>query len=123
MSSVPTPLARWGAFDELARALATGDVCVEASGLWGSARALTVAGLARSVRRPVLVVAAGPAQAHALGLDIGFFLGTLGGAPAPRVLEFPPGTAWRGGRRSEHDAERALVCYRLLAGEPVAVVT
>ncbi|MET0850120.1 MAG: transcription-repair coupling factor [Candidatus Rokuibacteriota bacterium] len=122
MTSVPTPLARWGAFDELARALATGDVCVEAHGLWGSARALTVAGLARTTRRPTLVVAAGPAQAHALALDIGFFLGTLGAAPVPRVLEFPPGMAWRGGRRSEHDAERALVCHRLLAGDPAVVV-
>jgi transcription-repair coupling factor (superfamily II helicase) len=122
MTSVPTPLARWGAFDELARALATGDVRVEAHGLWGSARALTVAGLARAARRPMLVVAPGPAQAHALALDIGFFLSTLGDAPPPRVLEFPPGIAWRGGRRSEHDAERALVCHRLLAGEPVVVV-
>jgi transcription-repair coupling factor (superfamily II helicase) len=116
------PLARWRAFDELARALATGDVCVEASGLWGSARALTVAGLTRAARRPTLVVAAGPAQAHALALDIGFFLGTLGDTAAPPVLEFPPGVAWRGGRRSEHDAERALVCHRLLAGEPAVVV-
>ena len=80
-----------------------------------------MAGLARTTRRPTLVVAAGPAQAHALALDIGFFLAPSV-RPGAACARIPPGMAWRGGRRSEHDAERALVCHRLLAGDPAVVV-
>src|SRR5439155_1758600 len=43
------------------------------------------------------------------------------GAPA---LEFPgrEPRLWRGGRQREADAERAVICRRLAAGEPVVVV-
>src|SRR5262245_5009605 len=101
--TLPAALSRWGALDELDRALAVGSVCVEAHGLWGSARALAIAALALAARRPALAVAPGPAQAHAIALDLAFFASSLGTAPAPQVLEFPPAqpAAWRGGRKTE----------------------
>src|SRR5262245_8177756 len=120
----PAALSRWGALDELDRALAAGPVCVEAHGLWGSARALTIAALALAGRRPALAVAPGPAQAHATGLDLAFFTASLAAAGAPPVLEFPPAqpAAWRRGRKTEHDAERALVCHQILSGVPAIVI-
>ncbi len=122
--TLPSALSRWGALDELARALAAGPVCAEAHGLWGSARALAIVALALGGRRPALAVASSGAQAHAMALDLAFFDASLAAGAAPRVLEFPPAqpAAWRGGRKTEHDAERALACHRLLSGHAAIVV-
>ena len=124
MTATASALARWSALDDLARALARGAPRVEAHGVWGSARALTVAALAERARRPALVVVAGQAQVHATALDLAFFLSSLARDGAGRVLELPPPVpaGWRAGRHHEQDAERAVACQRLAAGEPVIVV-
>jgi transcription-repair coupling factor (superfamily II helicase) len=126
MAVPPSVLSRWGAFKDLADALAQGDLRLQARGLWGSARALVVAGLARASERPILVVAPGHGEVHQTAQDIAFFLDALGAAGdgAQRVLEFPPpqGAGWRGNRHGEQDAMRALVGHRLLKEEPVIVV-
>jgi len=129
--SAESVLSRWAAFEEVLAALSRGVPCLRADGLWGSARALAVAGLLQRTGRPMLVLAPGPSQRHQAAQDTGFFLSTLSGGPAAggpvgngRVLEFPSGTgaAWRGNRHREPDAERALCCRRLLDGDAVAIV-
>ena len=126
MTVPPAALNRWGAFKDLADALAQGELRLAARGLWGSSRGLVVAGLAQSAERPVLIVAPGHAEAHQTAQDVAYFLDALGGAGegVRRVLEFPPpqGGGWRGNRHGEQDAMRALVGHRLLRGEPVVVV-
>ena len=92
-------------------ALARGVPCLQADGLWGSARALVAAALVSETGRPALLLAPGTAERHRMAEDARFFLGSLRGARAPRpVLEFPPAepASWRG-RHREHEAERALV--------------
>ena len=59
MTDQPSALARWGAFKDLADALAQGELRLAARGLWGSSRGLVIAGLARAAERPILVVAPG----------------------------------------------------------------
>jgi transcription-repair coupling factor (superfamily II helicase) len=126
MAAPPSVLSRWGAFKDLADALAQGELRLQARGLWGSARGLAIAGLASVAERPILVVAPDHAEVHQTAQDIAFFLDTLGtaGDGAQRVLEFPPpqGAGWRGNRHGEQDAMRALVGHRLLKEEPVVVV-
>jgi transcription-repair coupling factor (superfamily II helicase) len=126
MTDQPSELARWGAFKDLADALAQGELRLAARGLWGSARGLVVAGLARAAERPILVVAPGHAEVHQTAQDVAFFLDSLVGVGegARRVLEFPPpqGGGWRGNKHGEQDAMRALVGHRLLRAEPVVVV-
>src|SRR5207245_6971288 len=109
-------LSEWAAFSELAKAFAEGEACLRVAGLTGSARAMVVAGVAQPHPRPLLVVAATLADSHRFTQDLKFF-----GAP---VVEFPEREPrlWRGGRQRESDAERAVVCRRLLAGEPLVVV-
>ncbi len=123
VSASESVLSRWAAFKDLLAALAKGVPCLQADGLWGSARALVVAVLLRDTGRATLVLTAGSPERHRVWLDLGFFLEALGGAP-DRVLEFPSGPAasWRGGRHREPDAERALCCHRLLRGDAVAVI-
>ena len=128
--SAQSVLSRWAAFDEVLAALSKGVPCLRADGLWGSSRALATAGLLQRTGRPILVLTPGPVQRHQAAQDTAFFLATLSGGPsaAPigegRVLEFPSGSgaSWRGGRHREPDAERALCCRRLLAGDAVAIV-
>src|SRR5215813_9230348 len=109
-------LSEWAAFSELAKAFAEGEACLRVAGLTGSGRALVVAGLVQAHLRPLLVVAATLADAHRFTQDLKFF-----GAPAVEFPEREP-RLWRGGRQRESDAERAVVCRRLLAGEPLVVV-
>ncbi len=118
-------LSRWAAFQELSSALADGVLCAQADGLWGSSRGLVLAAFLRETGRPVVSLAASAADRHRAARDIAFFLATLPASAAGPVLEFPSEqpAAWRGARHREHDAERALCCYRLAAGEAVAVVT
>jgi len=126
-SSVPSDLSAWLALADLASVVAAGTPCVGAHGLWGSSRALVIAALREAAGRPVLVVAPGQVEAHQMALDIAFFLSSLTVSPdvaaRARVIEFPPAAApaWRG-RHGEHDAERMLVCHRVLEGEAPVVV-
>ncbi len=109
-------LKDWSAFHDLAKTFAEGPVCLRVAGLTGAARALVVAELLQIHPCPALVLVPSVTEAHRWTQDLKFF-----GAP---VLEFPEREPrlWRGGRQGEADAERALVCRRLAAGEPVAVV-
>ncbi len=106
----------WPAFNELAKAFAEARPCLRVAGLTGAARALAVAELLQVHPRPVLILVKGRAEARQWAQDLRFF-----GAPAAEFPEREP-RLWRGGHHREADAERALVCRRLLAGEPVAVV-
>jgi transcription-repair coupling factor (superfamily II helicase) len=110
-------LKGWGPFDDLAAAFAEAPVCLRAVGLTGSARALVVAELLRARPGPALVVVRTLADAPRVAQDLRFF-----GADAAEFPELEP-RLWRGGRHRESDAERALICRRLMAGEPVVVVT
>ena len=109
-------LRDWPPFQTLAKAFAEGHPRLCVAGLAGSARPLAVAELLLAHPRPALVLAAGLAEARRFALDLKFF-----GAPAVEFPEAEP-HLWRGGRHREADAERALACRRLLAGEPVVVV-
>ncbi|HEY7202670.1 MAG TPA: transcription-repair coupling factor [Methylomirabilota bacterium] len=130
IASAESVLTRWAAFEEVLAALSRGAPCLRADGLWGSSRALVIAGLLQRTGRPLLVLTPGPSPRHRMAQDAGFFLATLSGGRAEavgegRVLEFPSGTgaSWRGRQHREPDAERALCCRRLLAGDAVAIVT
>ena len=109
-------LKSWSSFNELAKSFAEGEVCLRIAGLTGAARALVVAELLETPRRTALVVAAGLAEAHRWTQDLKFF-----GAHAVEFPE-PEPKFWKGGHHREADAERALICRRLLAGEPLIVV-
>ena len=116
-------LSRWAALSELSAALARGEPCLQADGLWGSARALVTAALVILTGRPALVLAPGTVERHRMAEDARFFLGTFEANDGPRVLEFPPAepASWRG-RHRDHAAERALACHHLASGRPVVVV-
>jgi transcription-repair coupling factor (superfamily II helicase) len=109
-------LKGWRPFEDLAKRFADGEARLRVAGLTGAARALVVAGLHGAHPRPMLVVASGLPEAHRWTQDLRFF-----GAP---VVEFPEPEPrlWRGGHHREADAERAAICRRLLADEPVVVV-
>ncbi len=109
-------LRDWGPFQSLAKAFTEGRPRLSVAGLTGSARPLVVAELLLAHPRPALVLAGGLADARRFALDLKFF-----GAPAVEFPEAEP-HLWRGGRHREADAERALACRRLVAGEPVVVV-
>src|SRR5262249_57662907 len=85
-------LSEWGGFSELAKAFAEGEACLRVAGLTGSARAMVVAGLAKTHPRSLLVVAATLADAHRFTQDLKFF-----GTPAVEFPEREP-RLWRGGR-------------------------
>ena len=128
--SAASVLTRWGAFEEVLATLSRGVPCLRADGLWGSSRALAIAGVLQRTGRPILLLTPGPVQRHQAAQDTSFFVGALSGGPAEapvgegRVLEFPSGSgaSWRGGRHREPDAERALCCRRLLDGDAVVIV-
>src|SRR5213596_3067739 len=109
-------LRDWSAFHALAKTFAEGPVCLRIAGLTGAARALAVAELLQAHPRPALVLVESATDAHRWTQDLKFF-----GASA---LEFPgrEPRLWRGGRQREADAERAVICRRLAAGEPAVVV-
>jgi transcription-repair coupling factor (superfamily II helicase) len=109
-------LSEWSDFSALAKAFAEGAARLRVAGVPGSARALVVAGLHAAHPGPMLVVVPSLADAHQWARDLAFF-----GAPAAEFPEREP-HLWRGGRQREAEAERAVVCRRLLAGEPLVVV-
>jgi transcription-repair coupling factor (superfamily II helicase) len=116
-------LSRWAAFAELSAALARGVPCLQADGLWGSARALVAAALVNETGRSLLILAPGTVERHRMAEDVRFFFGTLEPLGSASLLEFPPAepTSWRG-RHRDHAAERALACHHLESGRPVVVV-
>src|SRR3989338_11078576 len=95
-------LTDWPPFHALAKALAEGHPCLRVAGLQGAARALAVAELLQAAPRPALVLVPGMADAHRFARDLAFF-----GAAAAEFPEQEP-RLWRGGRRREADAGRAL---------------
>jgi transcription-repair coupling factor (superfamily II helicase) len=109
-------LRQWAPFEELAKSLAEGHPCLRVAGLVPAARALAVAELWQTHPRPALVVVKGLADAHRWTQDLRYF--------GAEVAEFPEAEPrlWRGGHHREADAERAVICRRLLAGEPLVVV-
>ncbi|MBI4245777.1 MAG: DEAD/DEAH box helicase, partial [Candidatus Rokubacteria bacterium] len=109
-------LKDWAPFDGLAKAFAEGRVCLRVAGLTGSARALVLAELFQRDPRPALVLVGQVAAAHQFAQDLKFF-----GAPAVEFPEREP-RLWRGGHHREADAERSVICRRLLAGAPLVVV-
>jgi transcription-repair coupling factor (superfamily II helicase) len=109
-------LRQWSPFEELAKAFAEAPPCLRVAGLTGAARGLALAELLQAHPRPTLVLASSLAEAQQWVQDLRFF-----GAPVAEFPE-PEPRLWRGGRRREADAERALVGRRLLAGEPLVVV-
>jgi transcription-repair coupling factor (superfamily II helicase) len=109
-------LADWPPFQALAKTFADGQKRLYVAGLTGAARPLAVAELLLAHPRPALVLVAGLAEARRFAQDMRFF-----GATAVEFPEAEP-RLFRVGRHREADAERALACRRLLAGEPIAVV-
>jgi len=109
-------LEQWPPFEALAKAFAAGDPCLRIAGLTEGARALAVAELLHATPRVALVLAAALPDARSWAQDLRFF-----GAPAVEFPEREP-RLWRGGHQREADAERALICRRLLSGEPLVVV-
>src|SRR2546429_6248057 len=107
-------LSEWAAFSELAKAFAEGEACLRVAGLTGSARAMVVAGLAKTHPRPLLVVAATLADAHRFTQDLKFF-----GTPA---VEFPDREPrlWRGGRAPGRERPRAAALSAAPARQPAA---
>jgi transcription-repair coupling factor (superfamily II helicase) len=114
--TVSLMLGTWAPFNDLAKSFAEGDLRLRVAGMSGAARSLVIADLHAAHPRPMLMLVAGVAEAHRVSQDLRFF-----GAP---VHEFPDPEPdlWRGGRQREGDAERAVVCRRLLTGEPIIVV-
>ena len=82
IASAESVLTRWAAFEEVLAALSRGVPCLRADGLWGSSRALVIAGLLQRTGRPLLVLTPGPAPRHQMAQDTGFFLSTLSGGLA-----------------------------------------
>ena len=109
-------LKEWVAFDQVAKVFAEGHPCLRIAGLVPAARALAVTELLHGHPRAALVIVGGVADAHRWAQDLRFF--------GAAVAEFPEQEPrlWRGGRQREADAERAVICRRLLAGEPLVVV-
>jgi transcription-repair coupling factor (superfamily II helicase) len=78
-------------FRRIAADALRGDTEVVVSGLAGSARALFIAGLWQSLRRPLIVVTPQDRSVDLLATDIGYFHSELNAGSANRVSPFP---AW-----------------------------
>src|SRR5262249_45937495 len=78
-------------FRRIAADALRGDSDVVVSGLSGSARALFIAGLAQSLRRPLIVVTPQDRAVEALATDINYFHSELNTSGTNRVCPFP---AW-----------------------------
>jgi transcription-repair coupling factor (superfamily II helicase) len=77
------------AWADLQAALRSGDQAIGLTGLIGASRALLIARLIQSKRRPVVVVASDEAAADELENDLRFFLGADADEATPRVLRVP----------------------------------
>jgi transcription-repair coupling factor (superfamily II helicase) len=120
----PTTLLEWGDLARAREAIHRGADRVVLEGLWGSAKALALAGLLPADGPACVLVPAGLAVPRVVD-DLRAFV-TLLGVKAPEdIAAFPaPHTAlWRGGADREEEAERAALLGRLLQGAPLWLVT
>jgi transcription-repair coupling factor (superfamily II helicase) len=117
-------LSPWEPFQELLRAFLKGVPHLRVDGLWGAARGLVIEALLRASERSALVLVSRLPEVHQTRMDLRFFEQSFGAGPLSATA-FPPGPPafWSRGRQRDSDAERALLCSRLLAGERVTVVT
>jgi transcription-repair coupling factor (superfamily II helicase) len=117
-------LSPWEPFQELLRAFLKGVPHLRVDGLWGAARGLVIEALLRASERSALVLVSRLPEVHQTRMDLRFFEQSFGAGPLSATA-FPPGPSgsWSRGRQRDSDAERALLCSRLLAGERVTVVT
>jgi transcription-repair coupling factor (superfamily II helicase) len=109
-------IAEWPPFQALSKMVAEGHTHIRVGGLSGSARPLVVAELLHAHPRPALMLVGSLSEARRFAGDLKFF-----GAEAMEFPEAEP-RLWGDGHHREADAERALVCRRLLASEPIVVV-
>jgi transcription-repair coupling factor (superfamily II helicase) len=113
-------------FRRVAAETLRGEADVVVSGLAGSSRALFVAGLWQTMRRPLIVVTAHDAEAPALASDIAYFHGQLNGAQPDRVAVFP---SWEADPYSdvaphaEVQQARAATLWRLRRNAADVIVT
>ncbi|MFQ5899070.1 MAG: transcription-repair coupling factor [Candidatus Methylomirabilia bacterium] len=124
VSARPSPLTEWAPFYSVLRAVEGGQPVLAVDGLWGSARALVVGALFGAGERSAVVVVSDLLELHRFCQDLVFFDHAQGRSPS-RTVGFPPvqRALRRAGHQREADATRALVCHRLLMGEPLTVVT
>src|SRR3990172_1862786 len=122
-SSMPS-LLEWSELSRAREAFRGGADRVVLEGLWGSAKALALAGLLAPERPACVIVAPGAGVVRAVD-DLRAFA-ALAAVKAPgEVVAFPAPHAalWRGGAEREEDAERAALLGRLLPRPPPFVVT
>src|SRR6266436_3950557 len=94
LETQPVSLKDWAPYQALAGAWTRGDVCLRASGLWGSARALVVGALLEPDPRPCLVLVSSLAEAPRWAGDRRSGGGGGVDSPAPdRPGSPPPSTA------------------------------
>lgn len=103
--SAASVLTRWGAFEEVLATLSRGVPCLRADGLWGSSRALAIAGVLQRTGRPILLLTPGPVQRHQAAQDTSFFVGALSGGPA----EAPVGASSGGASSSAGSSSTTTV--------------
>src|SRR2546429_7373783 len=111
LETQPVSLKDWAPYRALAGAWTRGDVCLRASGLWGSARALVVGALLEPDPRPCLVLVSSLAEAQRWAGDLRFFGGRAGEFPPPQPR------LWRGGPPAT-GAAPAPLCYPPPSPEP-----
>ncbi len=122
-ASMPT-LFEWGDLARAREALRSGADRVTLGGLWGSAKALALAGLLPADRPACILTPSGLAVARAID-DLRAFVSVLGVKPPSEValVPAPHQALWHGGTDREEEAERAALLDRLLRGEPLWLVT
>jgi transcription-repair coupling factor (superfamily II helicase) len=120
----PPSLAAWGDLARAREAARGGADRVVLEGLWGSSPALALTAVLPADRPACVLVPAGLAVARVVD-DLRAFAGLTGARPPASVAPSPAphATFWRGGADREEDAERAALLTRLLAGEPLWLVT
>ena len=121
--SIP-PLVAWGDLARAREAVRRGADRIVLEGLWGSSKALALAGILPVDGPTCVVVPAGLAVLRAVD-DLRAFVALTGAKAPAEVVAFPAPHAalWRGGVDREEEAERAALLERLLRGEPLWLVT
>ncbi|MGH7263316.1 MAG: transcription-repair coupling factor, partial [Candidatus Rokuibacteriota bacterium] len=117
-------LHEWGDLARAREALRSGADRVVLEGLWGSAKALALVGLLPADRPACVLVPPGPATPRVVD-DLRAFASLLGTKRPAEIVAFPPPhtALWAGGADREEEAERAALLGRLLAGEPLWLVS
>ena len=123
-SAAPPSLREWSELARARAALRAGADRVALEGLWGSARALALAGLLPADRPACIVAAPGVGVLRAVD-DLRAFAALVSAKAPAEILAVPAPHAalWRGGAEREEDAERGALLGRLLRGEPLWLVT